>query len=71
MRDLPMCRLICSPCSQREQDGQCDHGGEGRSSGFFRSFGSRKELNERFVLLGFGLREMPRPSASSFLEFSK
>lgn len=67
MRDLPMCRLICSPC----ETNQCGHGGEGRSSGFFRSFGSRKELNERFVLLAFGLREMPRPSASSFLEFSK
>ena len=56
MRDLPMCRLICSPCSQREREtNQCGHGGEGRSSGFFRSFGSRKELNERFILLVFCL----------------
>jgi hypothetical protein len=38
---------------------------------FFRSFGSRKELNERFVFLASCLREMPRPSASSFVKFSK
>lgn len=56
---------------KESETNQCVHGGEGRSSGFFRSFGSRKELNERFVFLASCLREMPRPSASSFVKFSK